>query len=450
MSLQESFSGFLATQGSPGDGKRFLLAVSGGIDSTVMTHLFSLSRFEFAIAHCNFQLRGEESDQDEDLVKTLALSLGVGYFVKRFDTSRYAREHGLSVQMAARKLRYDWFTSLLGEHGFDVVATAHHRDDEAETFFINLIRGTGIAGLHGIPAINRNIVRPLIFASREEIMQYAREHAIQYREDHSNSSLKYLRNRIRLELIPLLTELNPSFSEGLHRTIRQVSEMEQLGLEVLSEWREKCCTSGSEGMTIHGRTLTSFSKPELLLWHLCAPFGIRGNQIEQIIRALDAPGTKKLSLQGYHFWVNREEIRIIPDHPGDPDEKFQIEKIDQEMSVERPVVLKMSKRMITRPFHIPDDPDIASLDFDTLTFPLTIRKPKPGDSFRPLGMRGKKKVSDFFIDLKVPRCTRERSWLLCSGDRIVWVIGYRIGHQFRITEKTKHILQIFLSNFVHS
>lgn len=450
MSLLEGFSGFLATHNLPGDGKRFLLAVSGGIDSAVMVRLFSLSHLEFAIAHCNFRLRGVESDRDERFVKSLALSLGVQYFVRQFDTSRYARENRLSLQMAARKLRYDWFTSLLKEHGFDMVATAHHRDDEAETFFINLIRGTGIAGLHGIPAVAGHVVRPLIFASREEITEYAREHDIQYREDHSNTSLKYLRNRIRHELIPLLKELNPSFSDGLNRTIRQVSEMEQLGLDVLSEWREKCYTTDSYGIKINCRVLRSFSKPSLLLRYLCAPFGVSANQIMQIIKAMDKSGSKKLSFRGYKLWVNREEIRIIPDNPGGPDEIFQIGIFDQEMQMERPVVLKMSKRTISSPFHIPDNPNIASLDFDTLTFPLTIRKPKPGESFRPLGMRGKKKISDFFIDLKVPCYARESSWLLCSGDRIVWVIGYRIGQQFRITEKTQHILQIFLSNFVHS
>lgn len=450
MNLPEGFSGFLASQGVPGDGKRFLLAVSGGIDSTVMAHLFTDSGFSFAIAHCNFQLRGEESDQDEDFVKSLALSLDVECFVKRFDTSRYARENKLSVQMAARDLRYQWFRSLCREHGFDHVATAHHRDDESETFFINLIRGTGIAGLHGILPVSGNMVRPLLFAGREEIVQYAREHAIAFREDLSNESLKYLRNRIRHEVIPVFTGLNPSFREGLHRTIRHVSEMESLALGVLSDWEKKCCTSIGHQMKIDSRFLLTFSKPALLLWHICATFGVNENQIGQIIKAMESPGTRRISLPGYHFHVNNKEVLIIPEPLCRADEIIEIGEFGQEIVMEQPVSLRMSKMNVTKPFNIPDDPGIATLDFDKLHFPLILRKPRPGDSFQPLGMRGRKKVSDFFIDLKVSRFDREKTWLLCSDDSIVWVIGYRIGQQFRITDKTKHILQIILSNFVHS
>jgi tRNA(Ile)-lysidine synthase len=438
----QNFIHFISDQQLCQPGERILLAVSGGIDSTVMAHLFHNTGHQFAIAHCNFGLRGKESNDDESFVAGLAQQFQVPFHRREFNTTAIAAAQGISIQMAARQLRYAWFETIRQSYGFDHVATAHHLDDQVETFLINLIRGTGIAGLHGIPVSNGSTIRPMMFAYRTDIEDYAKEHHLIYRTDSSNQETKYLRNKIRHEVIPLLQEINQEFSFGLTDTISKISQFELVGNEALADWRNHALQKNGKEFVVNFSLLSSKSPVEPYAWALLAPFGFNETQITGIVKSF---GTKKTSVflsPSHRLVKQRGQLVISGIEPLYHEKSFYISHFKERKKITRPVKLAMATIRQVNSYTIPVAAEKASIDYNKLVFPLEVRKWKQGDSFYPLGMKKKKKLSDFFIDLKFSLADKEQTWLLCSGNDIIWIIGHRIDHRYRVTPATTCILEI--------
>lgn len=428
-----------------------LLAVSSGLDSTVMTHLFRRAGFRFAVAHCNFGLRGMDSESDAGFAADLAKITGAPFFSETFETKEYANKQGISIQMAARELRYEWFERIRSKYEYKKTATAHHLDDQAETFLINLIRGTGVAGLHGIPVQNEKVIRPMMFARRNEIAEYAKKHSIDFREDQSNFEVKYIRNKIRHEIIPAFCSINPEFIETLTNTIRKISDYEQIAGQILSQWKSQAIQTKDEKTIVDLDLLYTSQTPETFAWFLLTPFGFNETQVKSITGCLMNPEEKRFTSSSHTLTKERSRL-IIQRNPIKPllistsIEDAVLDIIiatgEADIAITDSFHLHFSHIKKAVEYHIPDNPDIASLDFHKLKFPLTLRKWHNGDVFHPLGMKGKKKLSDFFIDQKFTALQKEETWLLCSGDQIVWVIGHRIDNRYRITRRTKEILVI--------
>lgn len=423
-------------------GDHILLAVSGGIDSTVMAHLFHQAKFRFGIAHCNFGLRGSDSDEDAEFVKRLALKFSVTFFSQKFDTSTYASQKGISIQMAARDLRYAWFEKLRHENKFDFIATAHHLDDQVETFLINLIRGTGIAGLHGIPVKNGTVIRPIMFAFRKDIEQFASQNKIVFRTDHSNHETKYLRNKLRHDIIPLLGTINPEFTHGLTETVRRIAEFEEIGNRTLDNWCQDAMKTEGTDQFIDIKQLLKLMPVEPYAWALFFRYGFNETQMSNILGCLEKADRKIFTSSTHRLIKDRLRLVISPIEPKAHDKTLKIGLFVHKKKISKPFPLLFERISEVKDYEIPATGNIASLDFDKLQFPLTMRKWQHGDSFCPLGMKRKKKLSDFFIDQKFSLKEKEQIWLLCSGKDIVWIIGWRIDNRYRITLATREILSV--------
>lgn len=419
-----------------------LVAVSGGIDSVVLCHLFSRTRVHFALAHCNFSLRGAESDGDELFVKNLAEKLDVPFYVKRFDTLEVVHREGISIEMAARDIRYEWFRQLAKEEGYDKIAIAHNLNDQMETFFINLFRGTGISGLRAMRPEADGIIRPLLPFSREEIEEYAAENGLSHREDSSNASDKYLRNRIRHHLIPLLKELQPSFNPIFHENLGRLTDVETIYHTQIERQRELLVKKDDNCDLINIQELCKLEAHNTYLFEFLRPYGFNEPTSGQITSVLDdIPG--KVFYSPTHRLIKDRDVLIIEplsQVPSTiPDEIF----LDTDVvNLTSPISLSFTK--ITRKDLPIIDPSshIAWLDQKLLKFPLCLRKYKIGDRFRPLGMTGTRKLSDFLTNLKLSIPEKEKVWVLTSNDEIVWVVGYRIDDRFKVTTQTQDILKI--------
>ena len=422
---------------------KILLAVSGGIDSIVMCDLFHQAKLNFGIAHCNFNLRGDESEGDELFVKELAEKYEVPFHFIKFNTDTFAQEEGVSIQMAARQLRYDWFETLLKEHSYHSIATAHHKNDQTETFFINLLRGTGIAGLHGILPKQNNIVRPLLFALREEIHAYADANNLNHREDSSNASNKYQRNLLRNQILPLFKEMKPDFDAIMSENIERISQAEIVFNEMIEQKRKIAVSETEEGTIISIAALKELNAVGTYLFHFLLPFNFNSDIISDIVKSLyDIPG-KQFFSPTHRLIRDREYLFInkIKDAGTDYPLIYINEKTAQ---ICDPLNIYFEKNSDTKFLKISTDKNVACLDYDLLKFPLTIRKWTLGDYFYPFGMENKKKLSDFFINQKLSLYQKENTWLLCSGNDIVWIIGMRIDNRFRISTQTKTIYKIEL------
>lgn len=437
--MQDAFRTYLRKKGLCRPSDRLLLAVSGGIDSVIMAHLFRSAGFDCALAHCNFQLRGQQSDADEVFVRSLSDLLEFPVYVRRFDVEGTIREEGGSIQMAARELRYGWFQELAARHGFDAIATAHNLNDSIETFFLNLIRGTGIRGLLGIPAKNRNVIRPLLFASRKEILAFAIKEQIAYREDASNLETKYTRNKIRHDLLPVLEQIHPHAVDIMAMNMKRLKEVEAIFRNAVETERKKLFVREGDHTTIEIESLRSLVPLETWLYELFSPFGFSSPQCSGIDQMMDAPTGKRSVSPTHQLFKDRDRLILV---------KSQVKEVQRYYldSPELPSILPFAMDIQIMERHrlkkIPDDPLTACLDFDQIQFPLALRHWLHGDYFYPLGMDQMKKISDFFVDNKVPIPDKERAWILASGRKIVWIIGYRIDHRFRITDKTKKVLML--------
>ena len=440
--LKQRFEQYVAQNRLVTHDDRILLTVSGGVDSMVMLSLFAGCGYRIGVAHCNFMLRGDESDGDELLVERTARELGAEYHCRRFDTAGEMARTGESMEMAARRLRYAWFAELQRECGYDKVAIAHHADDSVETFFINLFRGTGLRGLTGIGMRIGRIVRPLMFATRHEIMEYAHQHGIPFREDSSNRSTKYLRNKIRLGLIPRIREIRPEFTEAMSRNIARLTETQAFVDSAVARIRESAVESRDGVDVLHvGRIDTSFPRNFVIYELLNSAYGFRGDVCDSLCRALDAGATgRRFYSKDFVACIDRGTIavsRIMPDDPC----TVEIQR-DTQRAYCGNAVLHMEYLDIAMIEDYGVPPDIAQLDAESLKFPLVLRRWQEGDRFVPFGMSGSKKLSDFLTDSKVPAVEKERQFVLLSGDEIVWVVGRRIDDRYRLTDNSETVLRI--------
>jgi len=435
------FLSFIEGKNLVAAGSQTILAVSGGLDSIVMADLFHRAGFSFAIAHVNFRLRRSESDRDEQFVRHLADKYGVQLFVKHFETARFARRNKVSIQVAARQLRYEWFDELLITQGFDVVATAHHLDDQVETFLINLTRGTGIAGLHGIPVRQGNIIRPMMFTGRKEIEAYARENQLEFVEDSSNRSDKYTRNKVRQKIIPQLEQLNPSFRKAITETIGYIQDTEVIYRKAIEETRNSIIELNGNAILIPVKDLLALKPAEAWAYELLSPYGFNMANIRDIIGMEDAiPGKEVMSFT-HRLVRDRDHLIIVPREKAVKQAVNPVLNIGIGIDIVFPVHLSF-EILEKIPVKYDDPATTAYLDLEKLVFPLQIRKWRRGDFFFPLGMKQRKKLSDFFTDMKFSRIDKENQWLLCSGDDIVWIIGQRIDDRYKITRESNKILFI--------
>ncbi|MCK6608712.1 MAG: tRNA lysidine(34) synthetase TilS [Flavobacterium sp.] len=415
--------------------KKLLLAVSGGIDSMVLLDLFYKLRFDICVVHCNFQLRGIESDGDEMLVREICQDLYIPYLIETFDTLEFAKINKLSIQLAARKLRYDWFQEIISL-GFDYVLTAHHLDDNVETFLINFTRGTGLEGLTGIPVQNGNIIRPLLPFSREEIENYAKEYNIQWREDSSNASDKYFRNKLRHDIVPILKELNTGFLDSFQNTLNHLQQAESLVDDASKLVYKKVVEVKENQLEIHLKPLLQFKNYKAFLYQWLKEYGFSAwNDIYDLVKAQSG---KQVFSETHILLKDREKLILSERNSTDKSEVFIIESIESKVNI--PLKLRFSKAVNIFETHS----NCIFVDESKLKFPLTIRKWQKGDYFYPSGMNGKKKLSKYFKDEKYSLLDKENQWLLCSEDQIVWVIGKRADNRFTSNETTQNNIKIVL------
>jgi len=420
--------------------QKVLLAVSGGLDSTVMAHLFHQAGFTFAIAHCNFGLREKDSDDDEEFVRNLAAQYRVPFYSKKFDTVTISKQHRTGIQETARKLRYEWFSKLLKAEKYDYLATAHHQDDHIETFFINLLRGCGISGLHGILNKRHHIIRPLLFASRKDLEKYTEEHQIQHREDSSNIQTKYTRNKIRRRLIPVLEKIQPRLNVVMVKNMEHFHEAEKIYQARIQQVIFKITKLLPDNtLSIDIEKLQALEAPKTFLFEILAPFGFKKEIIPDILKSLTATSGKLFFSD--HFTLIKDRTQLLLHEKQTPSDNFYY--IDKDVTeIFTPIHLKLEQKPYDNQFIIPTEKHTACFDYDKIIFPLIIRKPKKGDAFIPLGMKGRKKLSDFFIDNKFSRIEKGKTWLLCSGDDIIWIINHRPSNTHKITKDTQKVLVI--------
>jgi tRNA(Ile)-lysidine synthase len=431
------FKRYIELQGLCRFGERILLAVSGGVDSVVMAHLFAEAGYGCAIAHCNFELRGVDSDADEEFVRSLAGSLEIPVYVKRFEVDREVGEKGISVQMAARELRYAWFSELAEQHGYDAIATAHNMNDSVETVLLNLSRGTGIRGLTGIPPRNGKIIRPLLFSSRKEIEKHARSHHLAFREDSSNLETKYQRNKIRHDVIPSMEQINPGFIDTMAGNMKRMEEASAIFSHAVEQVREAIFERGTDGIRIHIDQLTRLTPLQTWLYELFSPFGFTRLQCEGIKDILDAESGRRYISPTHQLYKDRDRLILTANKP-ETFSRYYLDSPEKNSLLPFSMDVEVMDRLELG--EIPRDPNTACLDYETLQFPLTIRHWLHGDYFYPLGMDQIKKLSDFFVDQKVPVPVKERTWILATGRNIIWIMGHRIDNRFRITDQTKRVL----------
>lgn len=439
--MQEGFNSYNRDKELLGFGERVLLAVSGGVDSVVMAHLFAETDFDCAIAHCNFQLRGEDSDADEAFVRNLAAQLEMPVYVERFDVDREMKEKGISLQMAARDLRYEWFSTLAVGHSFDAIATAHNLNDSVETFFLNLARGTGIRGLTGIPLRNENIIRPLLFASRKEIEAYATSNSLAFREDSSNRETKYQRNKIRHDVIPIMEQINPAFVQTMAENMKRMVELRELVEVNVDDLRQEIFQRTRAEIRIDTGRLMKLEPLGTWMYELFSPFGFTKPQCKDIEGFLQSDSGKRFLSPTHQLYKDRDQL-IMVESKTDSFERFYLDTPEKHSSLPFSMDIEVMDRNELK--KIPNDKNTACLDIDEILFPLTIRRWQHGDYFYPLGMDQIKKLSDFFVDEKVPVPMKERTWILATGKKIVWIMGHRIDNRFRIKESTQRVLVLRL------
>jgi len=421
---------------------KLLVAISGGLDSITLAHLCCKLDLDVTFAHCNFNLRGQESDSDEAFVSQFAKDLNVECFIERFDTLGFAKSQKTSTQMAARKLRYDWFKELADDMQFDYILTAHHADDNLETFLINLSRGTGLEGLTGIPEINNNIVRPLLTFTRDEIETYAKANDLKWREDSSNASTKYLRNKLRHEVIPILKEINPQLLQNFNKTQRYLQDSSGIIYDSIEAISDTIITEvNAESIKFDIAKIEALNNPKAYLYELLKDYNF--TEWNDVYDLLSAQSGKQILSATHRLIKNREHLLLSEINLNDiREESHQIITINSE------------EKQAETPFgtlHF-DEADaifgkrtnVIFVDKSKLISPLTLRQWEEGDVFYPLGMQGKKKLSKYFKDEKLSLIDKEHVWLLCSRNDIVWVINRRADDRFKVDKNTNQIIKIEL------
>jgi tRNA(Ile)-lysidine synthase len=421
---------------------RILLAVSGGIDSMVMSHLFLKLGTDIGIAHCNFCLRAMESDKDEELVQQFSNNNNIPFFSKRFTTKEYAKKNGISIQMAARDLRYEWFEKIRLENRYDLIAVAHNLNDNIETMLINLTRGTGLTGLSGMRPAGNRIIRPLLFATRKKIEEYCNDNHIVFREDKSNAETKYIRNKFRHLVIPVLKEINPSVEETLNETAEKLSGIDEIVSVYIDKIRSQTSIRKGSITVFNIEKLKKHQESKALIFELFSPYGLTGLVTGDLIRLLNGKTGKQIFTRTHRILRNREELIVSPlairNH-----ERHEIKVAEDLLMI--PGIKSAGIIDAGQGFRIPGKKSIACIDSGKIKFPIIIREWEKGDYFYPLGMKKKKKLSDYFIDRKYSLIKKENTLILESEGEIVWIIGERLDERFKVTESTSGILKIEIS-----
>lgn len=418
--MQKDFVQFIEKHNLCAPGQPVFVAVSGGIDSMVLLHLFRSAGYSVTAVHVNFKLRGEESDEDEVFVKNRCGHWGIPFLAKAVETKNYATNNGVSIQMAARDLRYEWFHELLRSRDGSVLATAHHVNDSGETMLLNIVRGTGLDGLTGIPVMNEGIIRPLAFASRDDINKYAADNEITWREDESNLDDHYQRNFVRHRVMSLLKEINPSLDNTLSKNFSRLGAERELMERSVAQLKGDFLLDKEHNIRISKKALQGFIHKSGVLLRMIEQFGFNFSTADSIVAAMDGqPG--KMFYSGTHaLVVDRDDLIISAS---------QIPEVD-------------FTTYETTDTGYSNDPDVAHLDADKVIHPLEMRRWKEGDSFQPLGMKGTKKVSDFLIDEKISVIDKQNVFVLTSNNQIAWLVGHRIDERFKITSQTKRVIVV--------
>lgn len=424
---------------------KFILAVSGGVDSMVLLDIFHSARLNFVVAHCNFGLRGQDSERDQELVTGICEVKGITCFVKQIHLDQYKKTAGVSTQMAARDLRYSWFKELMALHHCDFLVTGHHLNDSIETALLNIARGTGIEGIKGIPMISNDLFRPLINTSKSELRKYAKVNQVLYREDKSNSSNDYKRNKMRNEVLPIFEEINPNFVGTMKNNLshfREAFEFYKISMDAMIA---SISVTNEKGLSIRREELLQCNNSSLVLFEALKSFGFDRSQVNDILESISKGHFvgKEFFTQSYRLLIDRSLIFV----QRIEEQKNEIITIKNQNKVETFGLELTFNQFPMGDFDLLTDSKFAFLDADKLTYPLELRKWQQGDRFRPFGMRGKKKVSDFLIDKKLSRIEKENTWVLLSNNQIFWVVGHRIDDSFKLTDSSKTVLKItFESN----
>jgi tRNA(Ile)-lysidine synthase len=415
-----------------------LLAVSGGKDSVVMAHLFHKAGYKFGIAHCNFHLRGEESLRDEAFVKELAQKFNLPFHSVSFDTVAFAEEKKISIQMAARDLRYNFFEEIRTRFKYKKIAVAQHKNDAMETVLLNLIRGTGIAGLHGIKLQRDHIIRPLLCLGREEIEQIIEKNNIQYVEDSSNSVTKYVRNNIRLKIIPAMKSINPSLEDTFQKNISYFTDLEIFTKQQIAKYRENLFEEKENHIEISIEKLKNISSLKFVLSELLMPLGFNLTSVQDLINALDNGSGKKFFSENYMLIIDRNFL-LIHQKEITSIKTLLIEENTKEVIFNKfSIIQRQQDRKEELNF---SNLNKAYLDRRLLIYPLTLRNWQEGDKFYPLGLNGVKKLSDYFINKKISIADKQHIPILINGDgNIIWIAGYRLDERFKITDETEKII----------
>ncbi len=415
---------------------KLLIAISGGVDSVVLAHLCKEAKLDFTLAHCNFNLRGNESDADESFVLELAEDLDVEVFIQNFDTESFAKNEKLSIQLAARQLRYNWFFELSEQLEFDYILTAHHADDNLETFLINLSRGTGLEGLKGIPEVNQNIVRPLLSFSREDIENYAKINHLKWREDSSNTSTKYLRNKLRHDVIPVLKDINPDVLSNFQNTLAHLNDSSAIVEEAVDSFLNKAIVSIDDSQISYKISeFEALNNPKAYLFEIFKDYGF--TQWKDIENLLTAQSGKLVFSKTHQLLKDRDCLILSEISSEENNETVTILEDQNEIKLPNGILCIESVEEIGE-----TDKSTIYIDKKTLKYPLTVRHWEKGDYFYPLGMQGKKKLSKFFKDEKLSLLDKQKTLLLCSDHQVVWVINHRADNRFKLTKQTQDILKI--------
>jgi len=419
-----------------------LLAVSGGKDSVLMAQLFKLADFRFSIAHCNFNLRADEAQRDEAFVKLLAEQLEVPFHVIHFDTKTFAEKNGISTQMAARQLRYQWFEELRIQHNYQYVAVAHHQNDAIETVLLNLVRGTGISGMHGILPKRGYLVRPLLFLSRQQINELVDENRLAYVEDSSNNSNKYARNKLRLDVVPHLQEINPKLEETFAKNIKRFAETEALLQQVVANTKQQIFKENNGIISIKIEDVLCLNPQKLLLFELLRSFLFTDEVVDEILASLAKQSGTSFYSATHRITINREQLIISTLEKNEEPLYYLHGEGKLEIGYQKRINVCFSDNI-----NFIAHKDTAYIDADLLIFPLVVRYKDDGDKFKPLGMKVFKKLSDFFIDEKVPLPQKSKVPILINGNgEIIWVAGMRQDERYKLGATTKKVAIFELSN----
>ncbi|MBB6610862.1 tRNA lysidine(34) synthetase TilS [Pontibacter sp. Tf4] len=439
--MLQKVSGFIQAQNLCQPESKILAAVSGGIDSVVLCEVLHKLNYSFAIAHCNFGLRAEDAEADQLFVKKLAKKYDVPFYTENFNTRAFAEQEKLSIQMAARTLRYQWFEQVRQQEGYDYIATAHHSNDLTETILLHLTKGTGIAGLHGIPAKNGNIIRPLLTVTKDDIFEFVTERRLIWREDASNETTKYQRNKIRHEVIPILKEINPSLEETMQHTAERVSHAETIVTAYIQNLREQSIKEAENATYFSLVPLQNATGLPVVLHELLRPFNYSYSVVLELAEALDGISGKQFDSPTHTLVKDRDQLVITPRNLS----SFGSILINEgDTTIAAGAYTFNIKYVDAANYKLNTKPFVAALDADQLKFPLKLRAWQEGDWFVPLGMNGKKKISDFLIDKKVPANLKSQTLVLVSDQSIVWIVNQRLDNRFKVTEKTERVVEISL------